>query len=379
MTPQILETYNYKFKTYNITTNDSYILTVYRITESPKATKKSKGVKQAVYLNHGLGGASDNWNFQPGSRNLPFKLADAGYDVWISNCRGTTYSMGHKNYDANKDIAYWSFSFHEMGIYDLPAVIDKMLSETGTSKIFYIGYSMGTTQYFIALSELAGLNDKIAAGFLLAPVAYMGHLNSPARLLVPLLSTDPLYQIANLALMGRIQTVDQYRKQFKLSPGDICDLAATKCGVCDNLLFLLFGYDANQMNNTELPNILAKAPNNIGVKWFAHYMQNIATCRFQKYDYGAVENMKRYNSAQSPEYDLQKITTPTYFFYGENDNLAPPNDVQITAKKMKSGVLKGNYKVLNKNFNHLDFFMAKDADKLVYNRILTTMKRYKAS
>jgi len=52
--------------------------------------------------------------------------------------------------------------------------------------------------------------------------------------------------------------------------------------------------------------------------------------------------------------------------------------VQITAKKMKAGVLKGNYKVMNKYFNHADFLVAKDADKLVYNRILSEMRRYKA-
>ncbi|ODM93618.1 Lipase 3 [Orchesella cincta] len=378
LTPQILATYNYKYISYNVTTNDGYILTVYRITESPKRTRsRSKGAKQSVYLNHGLGGSSDTWNFQPGSRNLPFKLADAGYDVWLSNCRGTTYSMGHKNYDANKDIAYWSFSFHEMGIYDVPAGVDKILNETGTKKVFYIGHSMGTTQYFIALSEVPGLNDKIEAGFMLAPIAYMGHLNSAIRLLVPLLATDPEYQIANLALMGRVQTLDQFRQQFKLSPGDLCDLTATKCGICDNLIFLLFGYNAPQMNNTELPNILAKYPNNIGVKWIAHYAQNIVTCRFQKYDYGPVKNMELYKSAKSPEYNLQNITAPTYFFYGEQDNLGPPNDVQITAKNMRPGVLKGNYKVRNKFFNHVDFVTAKDADKLVYNRILSEMKRYK--
>jgi len=70
--PKILADHKYRFKTYNITTSDGYILTVYRITRSPKQRgNKSKGKnKQAVYLNHGLGLASDCWNFQPNSRNL---------------------------------------------------------------------------------------------------------------------------------------------------------------------------------------------------------------------------------------------------------------------------------------------------------------------
>ncbi|CAL8134276.1 unnamed protein product [Orchesella dallaii] len=377
LTPQILETYNYPYKTYNITTKDDYILTVYRITGSPKLKRKSKGVKQAVYINHGMSLASDCWNFQPNSRNLPFKLADAGYEVWLGNGRGTTYSLGHKTKNANFDIGYWNFSFHEMGIYDVPAVTDKILLETKTKKIFYVGHSMGTTQYFIGLSELPEMNDKIEAGFMLAPTAYIGHMSSVIRLIALLLAPYAQYEIANGLLMGRTQSAGQFRNKLKLSGGDVCDLTAAKCGVCDNLVFLLFGYNAKQMNNTELPNILAKLPNNIAIKWLSHYGQFITTCKFQHYDYGPALNIKKYNSAQPPEYNLQNITAPTYFFYGEQDNLSEPNDVKITASKMKPGVLKGNYKVGNKYFNHVDFILAKDADLLVYNKILSEMKKFK--
>jgi len=52
-------------------------------------------------------------------------------------------------------------SFHEMGIYDVPAVTDKIISVTGANKIFYVGHSMGTTQYFIGLSEIPSLNNKV--------------------------------------------------------------------------------------------------------------------------------------------------------------------------------------------------------------------------
>ncbi len=60
------------------------------------------------------------------------------------------------------------------------------------------------------------------------------------------------YQAANTLLQGRLNSAGQFRKMFKVSPGDLCDLTATKCGVCDNLLFLLFGYDAPQVNNVRI-------------------------------------------------------------------------------------------------------------------------------
>lgn len=113
-----------------------------------------------------------------------------GYEVWLGNARGTDYSLRHKKYDANSDLPYWDFTWHEMGIYDLPAVIDKILAVTGNEKIFYVGHSMGTTMYFVMLSELQDMNDKIHAGFMLSPVAYMGHTSHSGRAGFPLVNTE---------------------------------------------------------------------------------------------------------------------------------------------------------------------------------------------
>ena len=43
-----------------------------------------------------------------------------------------------------------NFSWDEMGTFDLPAMIGKVLEVTGQEKIFYIGHSMGTTGYLVS-------------------------------------------------------------------------------------------------------------------------------------------------------------------------------------------------------------------------------------
>ncbi|KAJ8932344.1 hypothetical protein NQ314_014709 [Rhamnusium bicolor] len=40
-----------------------------------------------------------------------YVLADAGYDVWLSNMRGNTYSRGHKTLNPDRDQKYWDFSY----------------------------------------------------------------------------------------------------------------------------------------------------------------------------------------------------------------------------------------------------------------------------
>ena len=48
-----------------------------------------------------------------------------------------------------------------MGVYDVPAVIDYILTTTGQPDLFYVGHSMGTTMFFVILlmKFIRGDND----------------------------------------------------------------------------------------------------------------------------------------------------------------------------------------------------------------------------
>jgi lysosomal acid lipase/cholesteryl ester hydrolase len=72
-----------------------------------------------------------------------------------------------------------------MGVHDLPAEIDWVLNVTGHKKLFYIGHSMGTTMFYVMASMRPEYNDKVQLMVSLAPVAFVGHVKSPIRLLVP--------------------------------------------------------------------------------------------------------------------------------------------------------------------------------------------------
>ena len=71
---------------------------------------------------------------------MPLMLADAGYDVWLGNNRGTEYSQKHTNLTVD-DEKFWEWSWAEMGRYDDIDNIKMIKERTGEDKIFYLGYS----------------------------------------------------------------------------------------------------------------------------------------------------------------------------------------------------------------------------------------------
>lgn len=75
-----------------------------------------------------------------------FVAAREGYDVWLGNSRGNTYSLGHVELDPWKDVKeFWDFDWTDMGMKDLPASFDYITEMTGYPKIAYVGHSQGTT------------------------------------------------------------------------------------------------------------------------------------------------------------------------------------------------------------------------------------------
>lgn len=163
---------------------------MHRIPGSPQSPP-AQG-KRVAFLMHGLLDSSGTWVVMGPNNGFAYMLADLGYDVWMGNARGNRYSRAHISYnpDGWRRRNFWSFSWHEIGIYDLPAMIDYVLEQTGQERLQYIGHSQGTTSFFVMAAEKPEYNDKIITMQALAPVAFMSNLRSPfVRAMVLFLNT----------------------------------------------------------------------------------------------------------------------------------------------------------------------------------------------
>uniref|UniRef100_A0A673KUM8 Lipase n=1 Tax=Sinocyclocheilus rhinocerous TaxID=307959 RepID=A0A673KUM8_9TELE len=357
---EIIRHWGYPAEEFEVVTEDEYILSINRIPHGVK-NKDGQEAKPVVFLQHGLLAAGSNWVTNLPNTSLGFLLADAGFDVWIGNSRGNTWSRKHISLDP-KQKKYWQFSHDELAKKDLPAVINFITKTTGQEQIFYVGHSQGTTIAFIAFSTMPELASKIKMFFALAPVATVGLTKSP----MTKLSLIPEFLIWDL--FGRKDFFPQ-NELIKFFATEFCSRKPLSV-LCGNVFFLLCGFDEKNLNMSRTPVYTTHCPAGTSVQNMVHWAQAVKSSKLMAYDYGKAGNMAHYNQSTPPLYNLRDMTVPTALWSGGQDTLADPQDVALLLTQIPKLVYHRDIK----HWEHLDFIWGLDAPQEMYNKIIEMMR-----
>ncbi|KAK0633077.1 Alpha/Beta hydrolase protein [Immersiella caudata] len=140
-----------------------------------KPMRRDSKPKFPVLLMHGLLQSSGAYCVND-EDSLAFFLCKSGFDVWLGNNR-CGFEPKHTLLSYS-DPRMWCWNIRQMGTFDLPAILSRVLSETGFEKLGLVSHSQGTTQTFVALAkgQRPDVGEKLTVFCALAPAAYAGPL-----------------------------------------------------------------------------------------------------------------------------------------------------------------------------------------------------------
>ncbi|CAG5041729.1 unnamed protein product [Parnassius apollo] len=356
--------YRYPSEEHTVITEDGYVLKVFRILSKCRTVSE----RLPIILMHGLFDSSDLWILSGPRTGLAYILANNCYDVWVPNHRGNRYSRKHLTLDPNKDIEYWNFSFDEHGYFDIPAIINYVIEVTNKSKLFYVGHSQGTTDYYVAMSLRPEYNDRIQLSFHLAPVAWLKNIKSPIHKSIAEITTEIK---AVLDLLG-VGEVFARRQLSHIILEFFCQYAPQL--VCGTGLTITTGFLKGTVSSRTLAVAFGHVLAGTSVKSLAHFGQLILSMKFHRYDEGKIGNLKKYGLKKPPEYNISKIVSPVFLICGQNDWLSSLKDVNELSSRLPN--LIETYIVPEPYWGHNNYVWGLEAPELIFKKILDYLKRY---
>uniref|UniRef100_A0A182URJ6 Partial AB-hydrolase lipase domain-containing protein n=2 Tax=Anopheles merus TaxID=30066 RepID=A0A182URJ6_ANOME len=338
---ELIEGAEYPIEKHVLTTTDGYILKLHRIPDPmqyPASGERSTDPKVAddpadgllrfgpaktfrgtVLLMPGLFSTAADFVVTGPENGLAFVLADAGYDVWLANVRGSRFSRKNVKLSV-ADSEFWDFSFHEIGTIDLPAIIDYILRETNAPKLYYVGHNQGMTNLFALLSAKPRYNRKIHHAIGLATIGYLGTTdNRVVRRAAEL--TDKLYSTLKALNIHELKPTPDI---VRLMSGLVCSSDMNE--LCVEMLRGFFGSTVDRSRHL-LPTMVDDLLTSVSTRQLIHIGQLMQTKKFQQFDYrNYMLNTQKYAQAKPPEYNLSRVLLPVSLFHGAKDFITSAKD-----------------------------------------------------
>lgn len=308
-------------------TDDGYRLVLQRL---------NGGNKGPVIMCHGLAGNSYEYLLSEDDGNsLARYLASGGYDAWVVDLRGHGKSKGYFLKEENewdytqKAKGYWDFYVDDLIQQDTPAIINKVKEITGSSKVSWIGRSMG--------------------GWLAYAHVIDGHGSKDFKGVISVASPSH-FSHSIMKNMGRSSRMKKFLKATHF----------------DHLPSAPFQYTGDQ-NRAKMLNIMSKESKYI----FLDFLDYVGRGEISRHDYGMEGNMEHYGSEKPPSYweMFDRIDVPMVFITGTRDLFATPENTTESYNKAREAHGGAKLHILS-GFGHINIIVGKKAYDRVYPLIL---------
>jgi len=355
---QLITSKGYPCEDHYALTPDGYWLSIQHIPYGISGNQSTGAPKPVVFLQHGLLDASHTWVINMPYESFGFILADAGFDVWMGNNRGNTYSRSNIYYSPSQN-EFWDFSWDEMANIDLPTMVDYVLGQTNQEQLFYVGHSEGTIQAFSGF-ENSTVAEKIKLFVALAPIAYVGHISSAVIQTMAALHIDTILEVLGF---------NHFLVQSEVLDVFIDSTCDASYKICDDVMCSIMGCDPTNWNNSRWDLYGNLDPAGTSVQNMNHWGQGVRKDNFCYYDYGTGhDNEKHYGQRDPPCYNLAAMTAPVALFSGGMDDLADPTDVSRLISELNPSVIV--YQDEISYYSHMDFVWGLDAYTVLYPQII---------
>lgn len=355
---ELASKYGHPLEEHNVTTEDGYELTLFRMAMGKNCERNA--TRMPIILQHGFIISPITWVAAGPDVGLSYLLAKQCYDVWCTGTRGSEYSLGHIKYNWKIDTEYWSFTFDEMGRYDLPAFITYILKYTKQPQVDYVGHSQGGGIFYIMGSERPEFLKRIRVSITMAPATWMWNnknefLKSMAR------HYQPIGFGLNLLGLSRLLGQTSTEQAFLKLTCNLNDVASMLCYI---IWKINSGRTDNVYSAKTLATFLGHYPDYASVKSLIHFAQFFNSNVFRRFDYGEKGNIEAYGSSTPPDYNLSEIETPICIMYGNSDQVVNPKDVHNLKTHLGDNVIMFK-NIDDEKWNHADFTMNKHISTLL--------------
>ncbi|KAI1289209.1 Lipase member N [Halotydeus destructor] len=377
-TTEFIESRHFECELHYITTSDGYILDAYRIknpfneNDDPYpilfTTSTALDVNQWLW-NYGGNAETpkDPSRLAGGSvlnSNLPYALANHGYDVWLFNTRGVGDHLNHTRLSpAESD--YWKFSLDQPGQIDIPSAIEYVRSYTKHEKVGMVGYSQGSLFMLMAMSTFPKYNDIIKPAILFG----FGIVQSKPIGILSVL-TDTVSEVL-AALPG------PFFPKSKLTSTALTVL----CGppltpVCTYVILQFVGNDPDNVNQTRIPVYTSQFPAGTSTWCGSQFLRSLKYDVFPMFDYGKTKNLDKYGTQSPPFYNFTMITNRFIgAFIGRNDMFTSYDNALHVLDLLGVDPIFEKYVIPYEKWNHVDFILGKSLGRYLVPKVIMTISK----